>query len=63
MARIETGKFYHVSEVAEKFNRTESTIMAWIKYGDFDKNDILVYQGETYILKEAVDTFKKRLIY
>lgn len=62
MARIETGKFYHVDEVAKMFHRTKSTILSWVKYGDFDPMDVLVYQGETYILKEAVDTFKNRLI-
>ena len=62
MARIETGKFYTVDEVAKMFHRTKSTILGWIKYGDFDKKDVLVYQGETYILKDAVDTFKSRLI-
>ena len=62
MARIDTSKYYSVDEIAEMFGRTKSTILSWIKYGDFDNNDVLVYQGQTYILKKSVDTFKQRLI-
>lgn len=62
MARIDTNNYYPVEEVAEMFGRTVSTIKGWIKYGDFKQEDVLVYQGNTYILKKAVDTFKSRLI-
>lgn len=62
MARIETGKFYTVDEIAKMFHRNKSTILSWVKHGDFDKKDVLVYQGETYVLKEAVDNFKSRII-
>ena len=62
MARIETKNYYTIDEVAEMFNRTESTIKMWIKYGDISVDDVLVYMGETYILKTAIDTFKDRII-
>lgn len=62
MTRIDTNNYYPVEEVAEMFGRTASTIKGWIKYGDFNQKDVLVYQGGTYILKKAVDTFKSRLI-
>lgn len=62
MARIDTNNYYPVEEVAVMFGRTVSTIKGWIKYGDFNQEDVLVYQGNTYILKKAVDTFKSRLI-
>lgn len=62
MARIETKNYYTVAEIAEMFHRTVSTIKSWVKYGDFSEKDVLIYEGDIYVKKSAVDEFKNRII-
>lgn len=62
MTRIETKNYYTAEEVAEMFHRTVSTIKSWVRYGDFQDKDVLIFEGQIYIKKTAVDEFKNRLI-
>lgn len=62
MARIETKNYYTVEEIAKMFHRSVSTIKSWIRYGDFSEKDVLVFEGNTYVKKTAVNEFKNRII-
>lgn len=62
MTRIETKNYYTVEEIAKMFHRTVSNIKSWIRYGDFSEKDVLIFEGNIYIKKKAVDEFKNRII-
>ena len=62
MTRIETKNYYTVEEIANILHRTISTVKSWIKHGEFSEKDVLVYEGNMFVKKTAVDEFKKRIV-
>lgn len=61
MARIETKNYYTVAEAADKLGISKFTLDKWI-FVEFDRNDILLYNGEYYIKKTAVEAFGNRIV-